>query len=114
MKNNIIILGIAVVCLLSLIRCNHSESDSNKKVGHESSDIEQTVQDSSTIKSATPETAEEFELPGFFSGDWTNECELDIYYALGFKFLESHPKLNFNWGFKEDPFGGNTVHIGCL
>ena len=106
-----LILGMAVVCLISLVGCNHAESGSNKKVGHESSDTEQTVQDSSIIKTVAAENPEEVELPGFFSGDWTNECELDIYYALDFKFLESQPRLNFHWGFKEDPFG-YIIHNG--
>lgn len=106
-----LILGMAVACLLSLIKCSPSESHSNKKVGHESSNTKQTVQDLSTIKTVATETPEEFDLPSFFSGDWTNECELDIYYALEFKFLESQSKLNFNWGFKEEPFG-HIIHTG--
>ena len=100
-----LILGMAVVCLISLVGCNHAESGSNKKVGPGSSDTEQTVQDSSTTQTVAAENPEEVELPGFFSGDWTNECELDIYYALDFKFLENQPRLNFHWGFKEAPFG---------
>lgn len=100
-----LILGMAVVCLLSLVACNQAESGSNKNVGHESADTKPTFQDSSTTQTVAAEDPEEVEWPGFFSGDWTNECELDIYYALDFKFLDNQPKLNFHWGFKEDPFG---------